>query len=114
MDDQQNGEDVLLRLLDDPEVLAAADDSELTQENAVPTGAGTGILSALPPELLGKLPMLMSAIAPMMGGKGEGAVKDSKTALLLALKPYMSPQRCDAIDKLITFARLSDILRQLR
>ena len=68
----------------------------------------------LPSELLGKLPMLMSAIAPMMGGKGEGAVKDSKTALLLALKPYMSPQRCDAIDKLITFARLSDILRQLR
>ena len=114
MDDQQNGEDVLLRLLDDPEVLAAADDSELTQENAVPTGAGTGILSALPPELLGKLPFVMSALGPMLGGKGEHAPKDDKTALLLALKPYMSSERCNAIDKLIMIGRLGELMGRFR
>ena len=114
MAEKQGGsEDMLLRLLDDPEVVAAGEDGSEGADSAIPT-AKDGLSLALPPELLGKLPMLMSAIAPMMGGKGEGAVKDSKTALLLALKPYMSPQRCDAIDKLITFARLSDILRQLR
>ena len=114
MAEKQGGsEDMLLRLLDDPEVVAAGEDGSEGADAAIPT-AKDGLSLALPPELLGKLPMLMSAIAPLMGGKGEGAVKDSKTALLLALKPYMSPQRCDAIDKLITFAHLSDILRQLR
>lgn len=110
---QSGSEDMLLRLLSDPEVLAAAEDEGGKEDAAIPV-AKEGLPLALPPELLGKLPMLMSAISPMMGGKGEGAVKDSKTALLLALKPYMSPQRCDAIDRLITFARLSDVLRQLR
>ena len=40
--------------------------------------------------------------------------KDEKTALLLALKPYMSPERCDAIDKLIMFGRISEVNKQLR
>ena len=40
--------------------------------------------------------------------------KDEKTALLLALKPYMSPERCDAIDKLIMFGRISEVMKQLR
>ncbi len=106
-------EDMLLRLLSDPEVVAAGEDGSEGEDATIPT-AKEGLPLALPPELIGKLPMLMSAIGPMMGGKGAGAVKDSKTALLLALKPYMSPQRCDAIDKLIMFNRLSDILRQLR
>ncbi|MBQ7379059.1 MAG: hypothetical protein IJW70_05195 [Clostridia bacterium] len=111
MDEQQSSkEDMLLRILEDPEVVAAGQNED---ETAAISTSSQGAPLALPPELLGKLPMLLSAIGPMMGDKG-GKGKDSKSALLLALKPYMSPQRCDAIDKLITFNRLSEILRQLR
>lgn len=105
-------QDVLSRLLEDPEVQAAGEASDAPP--STPAGADAGLLGALPPELLTKLPALMSAIGPLLGGKGAADCKDDKTALLLALKPYMSPQRCDAIDKLITFGRLGEIMRQLR
>ena len=101
--------DTLQRLLDDPEVQAAAQEQS-GQADALP--AGGSVLGALPPDLMGKLPMLMSTLGPMLG-KAEGK-KDEKTALLLALKPYMSPGRCDAIDKLIMFGRISEVFKQLR
>lgn len=102
--------DTLQRLLDDPEVLAAAEQAE-TGSQAIPTGQDS-LLGALPPDLMGKLPALMGALGPMLGA--GGGKKDEKTALLLALKPYMSPQRCDAIDKLIMLGRLGEVFRQLR
>ena len=113
MAENQSNKDALQRLLEDPEIIAAGQDA-LPQSDAPPSlpAGGEGIFSAIPAELLGKLPMLMSALGPMMSGSGDQA-KDDKTALLLALKPYMSPQRCDAIDKLIMFSRLSEIMRQL-
>ena len=106
-------QDILSRLLEDPEVQATAQDAP-TDAQSAPVGADAGLLGALPPEMLTKLPALMSAIGPLLGGKGAADCKDDKTALLLALKPYMSPQRCDAIDKLITFGHLGEIMRQLR
>lgn len=101
--------DTLQRLLDDPEVQAAAQETG-GQGDSLPVG--TSVLGALPPDLMGKLPALMSALGPMLG-KADGK-KDEKTALLLALKPYMSPERCDAIDKLIMFGRISEVMKQLR
>ena len=101
--------DTLARLLDDPEVKAAAEETDAEGET-VPAGAS--LLGALPPDLMGKLPALMGALGPMLG-KGD-AKKDEKTALLLALKPYMSPQRCDAIDKLIMLGRVGEVFKQLR
>lgn len=101
--------DSLDRLLQDPEVLAAAEEQK-TQGDSLP--AGSSVLGALPPDLMGKLPALMSTLGPLLG-KTDGK-KDDKTALLLALKPYMSPERCDAIDKLIMFGRISEVMKQLR
>lgn len=101
----------LQRLLDDPEVLAAAEQAE-AESQAIATGESASLLGALPPDLMGKLPALMGALGPMLGAGGEK--KDEKTALLLALKPYMSPQRCDAIDKLIMLGRIGEVFRQLR
>ena len=106
-------QDKLQQLLDDPEVMAAGDEPEQAQSAlpaaSTPTGA---LLGALPPDLITKLPALMDAIGPLLGA-GSGK-KDEKTALLLALKPYMSPERCDAIDKLIMFGRISEVMKQLR
>lgn len=112
MAEQTGAQDVLSRLLEDPEVLAAGQPSEQAEE-AMGGTSGDALPFSLPPELLGKLPALLSTLGPVMNGKDTG-VKDEKTALLLALKPYMSPQRCDAIDKLIMFGRLGQIMQQLR
>ena len=109
---EQERSDFLAQLLDDPEVRAAGEASDAPP--SMPVGADAGLLGALPPELLTTLPALMSAIGPLVKGKGAGDYKDDKTALLLALKPYMSPQRCDAIDKLIMFGRIGEIMRQLK
>ena len=100
--------DALQRLLEDPEVQAAAEGEDKEGEPSPALGAAAGLL---PPELMAKLPMLMSTLGPMLG-KNSGK-KDEKTALLLALKPYMSPQRCEAIDMLVTLGRIGEIMRQL-
>ena len=109
MAEQRSGEDALLRILEDPEIKAAGQQPEDT--TAHPVDAPPFSIGALPPELLGKLPALMSALGPMLSGKVSA--KDEKSTLLLALKPYMSPQRCDAIDKLIMLGNLSELMRQL-
>ncbi len=101
--------DTIQRILDDPEIQAAAEEQD-AQSDALPASASP--LGALPPDLLSKLPALMGALGPMLGA--GGGKKDEKTALLLALKPYMSPQRCDAIDKLIMLGRLGEVFRQFR
>ena len=104
--------DALQRFLEDPEVQAAAGGAEHAPPALPAEGAHAGaLLGALPPDLITKLPALMSAIGPLLGDKG--GKKDEKTALLLALKPYMSPERCDAIDKLIMLGRLGEVMRQL-
>lgn len=101
--------DTLNRILDDPDVQAAAQEQD-GQSDALP--AGGSLLGALPPELISKLPMLMNTLGAIQGK--DGGKRDEKTALLLALKPYMSPERCDAIDKLITVCRFGEIFKQLR
>ena len=104
--------DALQRLLDDPEVRAAANDAKEAQESLpAQSTAPASLLGALPPDLMTKLPALMNAVGPLLGDKG--GKKDEKTALLLALKPYMNPERCDAIDKLIMLGRLGEVMRQL-
>lgn len=47
-------------------------------------------------------------------GHGGGRGGDRCIALLSALKPYMSPRRCEAIDYLIRMNRMGDIIRRIR
>jgi len=67
----------------------------------------------------------MAAMGPLLsggGGKGGGGRKggggkkqecDKRTALLLALKPYMSPRRCEAIDYFIRINKLGDVIKTI-
>lgn len=71
-------------------------------------------------ELMSKLPDIMATLGPMLspgGGKGGGHSKkescDKRTALLLALKPYMSPRRCEAIDYIVRINRLGDVIKNI-
>lgn len=95
------------------------------------------------PELLSKLPQLISVIGPLMSSLGnsqttsnvsssrESDVKsvaaissshapepkrndsDRRSALLCAMKPYLSPERQNAIDYIIKLGKLGDILKTL-
>ena len=77
-----------------------------------PTNAPGSPLDALP-ELLGLLgPMLTS------GGNSEKRTHHGKnfsrsTALLLALKPYLSASRCDTVDKLVQLGKIGEVFEKL-
>ncbi len=70
-----------------------------------------------------KIPELMATLGPVLSGlqknrsEPSGAkaqnTPDHRAALLCALKPYLSRERCEAIDYIIKFSRLSDVLKNL-
>ena len=62
------------------------------------------------PALLSKLPELLSAISPSQKGGGN----DKRLALLCALKPYLSPKRCETIDYITKISRLSDTVKHIK
>ena len=66
-----------------------------------------------------KLPEIMKLIAPQQGNRGGDGKKgsngfDRRTGLLSAMKPYLSRQRCEAIDYIIGFSRITDIIKNLK
>ena len=73
------------------------------QEESVATGAKADI------------PEAISALAPILSGlSGNTSKSDNDRACLLrALKPYLSQGRCEAIDNIIKFSRISDLLKNL-
>ena len=87
------------------------------------------------PALMAKLPQVIELLKPMLSVNGgekehpaEAAVpassshvgskrrgrEDCRDELLLALKPFLSPERCEAIDAIIRIARLGNVLKSLR
>ena len=107
------------------------------------TNAASGdILSSLlsNPELIAKLPAIISSIKPIIDMLGKSAAQqndsvavaalpvdnapslpasritqgsESRTALLCAMKPYLSEDRRNAIDYIVKLGRLGDILKTL-
>ncbi len=74
-------------------------------------------------ETVSRAAPLVSAIAPLLGGggkapppkeggRGKGCAR--REALLLALKPYLSSERCAAIDYLLRLSRVGDAIRSLQ
>jgi hypothetical protein len=113
-------------------------------QNATAAIGGSGdILSALlsNPELIAKLPTIISSIKPIieMLGKSNSVTSEtvsanalpaksdpakpvsapssrtqsSRTDLLCAMKPYLSEDRRNAIDYIVKLGRLGDILKTL-
>ncbi len=118
-----------------------------SQGNSAPVSNGAdnppgNILSLLlsNPEMLAKLPTLLSSVKPIIDMLGSGNLSasasapvsapasqaasvplgitqnkgaDSRSALLCAMKPYLSRDRQNAIDYIIKLGRLGDILKTL-
>lgn len=105
------------------------------QNQTTPTGEGSvadGISRVLSnPEMMAKLPNVMKMLAPMMQEhqstplaqaapaavssppSGEQNRHSCRNDLLLALKPFLSPERCRAIDMLLGLSRLGDVLQKM-
>ena len=72
------------------------------------------------PDVMAKLPEVISVLRPMMDGKhGEekkehARANDRRTALLCALKPYLSPKRCEAIDYITRLEKLGDVIKNIQ
>ena len=96
-----------------------------------PQAMADGISKVLSnPEMMAKLPEVMKMLAPMMqqtqsaqgvsvpasatpshgGGQDRRGCRND---LLIALKPFLSPERCRAIDMLLGLSRLGDALQKM-
>lgn len=56
-----------------------------------------------------KLPDVLS----LLQGKGSGESQSRRSELLCALKPYLSQNRSEAIDKIIRLSELSGVFKEL-
>ncbi len=68
---------------------------------------------------IGKLSPILENVIPLLGAPpkesvpaGKGGSAKKRESLLIALKPYLSPERGAAIDYVLRLARLGDLLRR--
>ena len=68
------------------------------------------------PNMLSRLPDVINVIKPLISDQGSGSSphNSKQLALLMALKPYMSPKRCEAIDYIAKISKLSQGFRGLK
>ncbi len=67
-------------------------------------------------EVMKKLPDLAKLLTSQGSSKTVSAHGgyDRRAGLLNAIKPYMSKNRCDAIDHIIGFSRIADVLKNFK
>ena len=106
---------LLDKLIDDAENTPNASDASaasIQADGANPLGA---LLSN--PEILSKLPSIMSAVGSLSGGMksaGDTSKRGGQhTALLCALKPYLNPERRRAADSILNLLKIDEVLRSL-
>ena len=87
-------------------------EADASPASPLPADAMSAALSN--PALMAKLPEVMAALSSERGTGGtKKAPPDKRTALLLALRPYLSESRCEAIDYITRLGKLSDLLKNL-
>ncbi len=123
MDTQSSLGDILNSLMQNPEIMKTvlsltkedSADSEKPEDSAPKAEeneADSGF--SIPPEILSKLPQMMSALSgmgsPMKKGGEDSSSNARRKALLLSLKPFLSEKRCSVIDGLLQFEGLYGVL----
>lgn len=104
---------------------APAETGEKTDSPAPPPDLLGSLLSN--PAVLERLPQLLATLAPLMqastAAKTEDAVETAakphtpaqdRDQLLVALKPFLSTERCAAVDSILRIAHLGSLLGQLK
>ncbi len=68
------------------------------------------------PRLLSALPTVLSLLrttSPPRKKEGGGSRAECRDRLLIALKPFLSPERCAAVDTLLRISSLGNVLKKL-
>ena len=80
------------------------------------------------PALLQRLPQIIAVIKPLFSASfsppptnsteppapQKGRIENNRDRLLLSLKPFLSPSRCEAIDTMLRLAQLGELFGQLK
>ena len=92
----------------------AEDESSEKDRSVVSTSSEKGV-SDISGSIGDILPAIskLSALSGNLSSHGKDNSKDTRICLLNALKPYLNPRRCDAIDKLVKFSSLSELMKKL-
>ena len=109
---------ILNGILSNPEMMAMISSmaGKLKSENApAESEAVEASEAAAPASAPERLPEAISALAPLLSGEGVKHSKrdNDRACLLRALKPYLSPGRSEAIDYIIKFSSIADLLKNL-
>lgn len=80
----------------------------------------------IPPEMLAKLPQMMSVLSPLLSGgregkddkkedssRGEKGDAEKRKRLLAALKPYLSSSRREAVDSILKVTEMTDLMGKM-
>ena len=123
-----SAEGLLERLLDEaeatPSPTGALSQASAPSAEISPPGGGEASLASLltNPAMLTALPVLMENLSPLLSGMGRGVGSaptvsrshgtDRHTALLCALKPYLSPRRRETAETVIRLCKVWDALER--
>ncbi len=97
--------------------------ADIVGSSAAKPSEANGISDVLSnPDLMAKLPEVMAALRPMLSGgdshpakqDGKGEAAGRRLALLYALKPYLSPRRCEAIDYFARMSKMGDLMKNIK
>ena len=108
-------------VMDKISAIVGAPSEEDSSKSTANTATGPeSILSD--PSIMAKLPEVISVLRPMLGESHEKEhtkksaphAGDRRIALLCALKPYLSPRRCEAIDYITRISRLGDVMKNFK
>ena len=82
-------------------------------DSGVPTAADTAPVSQDMGELVRTLSPMLSMLSPHQPSDSTGVKgADRRSALLMALRPYLSESRREAIDYIIRVSQVSDLIRK--
>lgn len=108
---------ILNGILSNPEMMAMISSmaGKLKSENSPAESEAAEASEVAPASAPERLPEAISALAPLLSGEGVKHSKrdNDRACLLRALKPYLSPGRSEAIDYIIKFSSIADLLKNL-
>ena len=122
---EANLADMLSSVMGNPELMKKISDAVgamSSTDQPKETSAAPSVSDALSnPALMEKLPDVMAMLRPMLSAPAQKApspppsdAAHHRIALLCALKPYLSPKRCEAIDYFTRMSKMGDLLKNLK
>lgn len=97
--------------------------STASEQSAAPTSASLDGLGTIlsNPAMMEKLPQIIAMMKPLLASmpppnpsSATNAHGNDRERLLLALKPFLSPERCEAVDTILHMSRLGSVFQQLK